>query len=646
MNMENPHPQAQEIVEALSSADSETIRDAAFKAGDLGLEEAVPQLCELIKSPSVGVQEAAEYALRKIRGPQVVGALLPLLRSDEAPVRNVAMDILREIGVDSIESMQPYLMDEDPDLRIFITDILGYCRTHQASLLLGRALLKDPEVNVRYQAAVSLGNLAFPEAVGVLVQAMHDEEWVQFAVVEALAKIRDHAAASGLVKLLPQASPLVSSAIVDALGDMGDVKSIPLLFGSLENVSVPLRHKIVKAIVQILSGKALSLLANKAQERLRAYLAEALSDNDEDVLMAALQGLRSIGKAENTAPVLSLAVSLDKERQPELYEAAIAALAAIGYNDALRDALRCKDENRILVAMDACRLIHDHEPVEELKQVFWRGSQELKRAAMTEIAQTGDCTDTPFFMSAMEESDDAEVLKSALVFFGNQHACPEVEDVVFNQLDHRYVDVQEMALEACINLHSATLNQRFKERAGNDDPMQRMMAVYALGRYSVRENLPQILAALEDPSPRVRQVAVESFQNLGTEAATFVPQLLPRLHDEDKDVRLAVVDLLGQIGSPDVMPHIVDALKDANEWVRIRAIEALGLHKAAEAVPTLAQMLEDASPMVAFKIIEALGAIGGNVAFSVLLGMMDHEDPEIQHAAAEAVAAIQAQQQE
>ena len=107
MNMENPHPQAQEIVEALSSADSETIRDAAFKAGDLGLEEAVPQLCELIKSPSVGVQEAAEYALRKIRGPQVVGALLPLLRSDEAPVRNVAMDILREIGVDSIESMQP-----------------------------------------------------------------------------------------------------------------------------------------------------------------------------------------------------------------------------------------------------------------------------------------------------------------------------------------------------------------------------------------------------------------------------------------------------------------------------------------------------------------------------------------------------------
>lgn len=43
---------------------------------------------------------------------------------------------------------------------------------------------------------------------------------------------------------------LVSSAIIDALGGLGDIKTIPLLFNSLENVSVILRHKIVKAIVQ------------------------------------------------------------------------------------------------------------------------------------------------------------------------------------------------------------------------------------------------------------------------------------------------------------------------------------------------------------------------------------------------------------
>ncbi len=49
---------------------------------------------------------------------------------------------------------------------------------------------------------------------------------------------------------------------------------------------------------------------------------------------------------------------------------------------------------------------------------------------------------------------------------------------------------------------------------------------------------------------------------------------MPRLYDEDKDVRLALVDLLGQIGTSAVMPHLISALRDENEWVRIRAIEA------------------------------------------------------------------------
>ena len=645
MSMENSQYSAAQILEALQSGDNDVVRSAAFSAGDMGLKEAVPLLCERIKSENIGVQEAAEYGLRKIRGAQSIVELLPLLRSDEAPVRNVAMDILREIGVDSIESMQPYLRDDDPDLRIFIADILGYCLSHQSALLLGDALLKDPEVNVRYQAAVSLGNLAFPESVNDLCQAMHDEEWVQFAVVEALAKIKDPSAINALVQLLPQSSMLVSSAIIDALGGLGDIKTIPLLFNSLENVSVVLRHKIVKAIVQILSGRSLSLLAAKSQERLRAYLLDALSDNDEEIQMAALQGLSAIGKEEASSAILDLATGLDPERKAELYEAAIRAIASIGYNDIVRDALRSEDESRTMIAMEACQLMDDHRPVEEIKNLFWRVSRELQRAAVAEVAQLDSCDDMPFFLSIIDECDDAEVLKSALVFFGNQHTCPDVEDVVFSQLDHRYVDVKEMALEACINLHSANLNARFKERFRSDDAMQRMMAVYALGRYSVTENLTEITEALEDEDPAIRRVAVEAFLNLGGVAERYLPRLLPRLFDEDKDVRVALVDLLGQIGTSAVMPHLVTALRDENEWVRIRAIEALGVNKNAEAVPTLAQMLEHASPMVAFKIIEALGRIGGNVAFSVLLGMMDHEDPEIQHAAADAVAAIQAEQE-
>ena len=46
-----------------------------------------------------------------------------------------------------------------------------------------------------------------------------------------------------------------------------------------------------------------------------------------------------------------MAAGLDKERQDELYEAAIKAIAAIGYNDSIRAALVSEEESRNLLAM-------------------------------------------------------------------------------------------------------------------------------------------------------------------------------------------------------------------------------------------------------------------------------------------------------
>lgn len=645
MNLENSQVSPADVLAALRSQDVNEARSACFSAGDMYLEDAIPLLCENIRSSNIGVQEAAEYALRKIRGPHAITGLLPLLGSDDAPVRNVAMDILREIGVDGIDNMQPYLRGDDADLRIFIADILGYCQSHKSALLLADALLKDPDVNVRYQAAVSLGSLAFPESVSALCQAMHDEEWVQFAVVEALAKINDPQALNALVKLLPLSSELVSSAIIDALAELGDIKIVPLLFNFLDDVKPILRHKIVKAIVQILKGRSLALLSPESQENLRKYLLDALDDSDEDILSAAMEGLAAIGTEEASAAIMQLAVKIEGERQPGLYESSIRTLAAIGYNDQIRDALRSDDERRIMVAMEACQLMDDPRPKEELKALFWRVGRELQRAAISEVSQLGTCDDMPFFLAVTDQCMDAEVLKSALIYFGNQHACPDVEDVVFAQLDHKYIDVKEMALEACINLHSPSLNEKFRQRFRSDDSMQRMMAVYALGRYDAQENLSEITDALEDSVPAIRRVAVEAFQNMGPNAEQHLTRILPRLFDEDKDVRVALVDLLGQIGSPAVVQYLITALNDDNEWVRIRAIEALGVNRISEAVPVLAQMLESASPMIVFRIIEALGRIGGNMAFSILLGLTEHDDPEIQQAAAEAVSSIQAQQE-
>ncbi|MCL1985503.1 MAG: HEAT repeat domain-containing protein, partial [Betaproteobacteria bacterium] len=226
---------------------------------------------------------------------------------------------------------------------------------------------------------------------------------------------------------------------------------------------------------------------------------------------------------------------------------------------------------------------------------------------------------------------------------GDRMKAEQATDKLFDMLAHPYEDVREAALEACIALNTPKAVERFKQLF-KDDSQSRAMAVYALGRQNLAGNLPELRVALEDEDPHVRQVAVEVFGAAGPCSQEYLPLLLPRLNDENRDVRVTMVSLLGNCNAPDAVPHLLSALNDQEDWVRIRAVEGLGQLKATAGVPHLVQMLSSSNPMLTFKIIDTLGRIGGKVAFRALLGMIDHADPEIQHVAAEAVSSIQAEQ--
>lgn len=627
------HPDAKAVLDALSSDDSEAIRSAAFEAGNQRTEEAVELLCRHIANTNIGIQEAAEYALRKIRGPKTVAALLPLLRNDDAPTRNVAMDVLREIAEDDIPALQEHLHDADPDMRIFIADILGYTKSKKASELLCDALLKDPEVNVRYQAAISLGTLAFPESVSALSQAMHDEEWVQFAVVETLTKIHADTTINALAQSLATSSELVCSIIIDALAELGNIKAVPQLFKSLDRVSEALRHKTVKAIVKILGKDSISMLSPADQDRFHGYLLEALGSSEEDIQTAALQGIGAMRRENATEVLFEYALGLSPENESML-EAVLNAIAAVGPNETFSAMLTSGDEQRAMLALHAATLMEERRAVDLLKDIFWNIPIEMQRTACARIAEAGLKSDAYFFLDLLEKSADSELLKYAIYFLGMRFTITEAEERIFGILFKEDQELQEAALQACINMRSAELNQHFVEMFQSRDETQRMMAVYALGAYSAEENLQFLTIALEDESAKVRQLAVEAFAQQ-PDLTQYIQMLLPRMSDESPDVRISTIELFGNNGNEELLPQLLPALQDPNEWVCIRAVEAIGQMKAVSAVPQLAQIATSASPMLLFKIITTLGQIGGNEAYDLLISLTQHPDEEVARAAAE-----------
>ncbi len=632
---------AQEVLVALNSDDIDIVRHAIFTAGELRLVDSVDVLCKHIQSTNIGVQEAAEYALRKIGGKQTIQKILPFLRSDSPSLRNISMDILREIGCEDITSIQPLLRDVDPDMRIFMSDILGHTKSLQAVPLLCEALLKDPEVNVRYQAAMSLGTLGYAEAVDALQKAMHDEDWVQFSVVDALVKIRAEETAGMLVQHLDHCSPLVASIIIDAIGELKNIKAVPLLLRYLEKANTVLCHKAVKAIVQILGESALSLLSPKDQERFKGFLGTALSDEDESVQMAALSGLATVGDAQSSQYVLDFILSIKMDSENDIYVAAIKTLAAIGYNDTFAAFLNSKDTKTVNVALEACELMSNAACMQTISKIFWNLDRDGQRLASRSMAKHATVEDAVFILDILERNDDSEVLKNSMLCLGTHLKYVPAQDKIFSMISHDYADVRTTAIEACIDLHTKELEAKFIDLFNSGQEEERTMALYVLCNYGIKKHFEYILKALDDESATVRQLAVESFASPEIQLHDHVDTLLKELKDPDHDVRIAVVDVFGNRQDDTLTPYLVNALDDENEWVCIRAIEALGTLKNDTIAGQLVERLQNATPMVTFKIIEVLADIGGNVAFSALLNLMSHDDLEIQHAATAAIEKIQ-----
>lgn len=633
---------ASDIIRLLHSPDPTDIREAAFAAAAARFEEAVPALAELLKSANLGVQEAADMALRKIGGSRAVAAIIPLLRSEEAPARNLSMDLLRALGSQDLPAVVALLHDDDPDIRIFASDILGACDNAMAVAPLCDAMLKDPEVNVRYQAAVSLGALGRPEATRGLNQALADEEWVQYAVIEALSKIRDDSSVGALVSAMHKSSDLVASMIVEALGEMGNVKAVPLLLRYMDKTSTALRNKIVKAVVSILGGKSLNLLSNAEREKFREYLLVALEDEEEDIQDAAIAGLGHVGGAKASAAVLALAARMDPDRAIERLEAAIRSLATIGLTPALETALRQGAPETCRVAVEALSRIRTREAGQLLMDVFWSRERDAQRSILVALENTEAQGLRDFLLSVLDRHKDGTVIKSALTILGGMSLDPALGERLFAFLEHPYDDVKEAALDTCIAVGGVEVADRFRRLFVSNDPLRRLMAVYAMGKLGAEGFTDELNQALEDEVPDIRKVALEAFSGLCfQDLPSCLPYVVAKLSDENRDVRLAVVDIMGACTGQEVSPYLLQALSDSDDWVRVRAVEALGRRRMREAVPRLVELLSDTNKLLAIKAIEALGVIGGQAAFRSLLEVLNSDDPDLHGPAEEALERVQ-----
>jgi HEAT repeat protein len=149
-------------------------------------------LTRLQQENEVSVREVILTALMRIADPAAINGLVVCLRSEDANLRNEAIEAMKSLPVEVAPIMRGLLVDRDPDVRIFAINILESLRHPDVEAWLIEVIDKDPLVNVCGTAVDLLsevGSSASQAALERLKARFPSEPYIQFAATLALKRI-------------------------------------------------------------------------------------------------------------------------------------------------------------------------------------------------------------------------------------------------------------------------------------------------------------------------------------------------------------------------------------------------------------------------------------------------------------------------
>ena len=534
-------------------------------------------------------------------GSEVVEELIGLLSaSDNAGLRNSAVESLESLGRDAVEPLCAHLSDPDQDLRKFIIDILGGIG-HAACLPLLLRALDDPDPNVRVAAAENLGKIGDASALPRLLTVLQGGDvWLKFTVLDALALIGAPVPLAALAPLLRE--NLLRRAIYDCLGVLGEPDCLPLLLQGVQERAKKAREAAAVALM-----------------RVRGRLGPAEQASLVDL---PLKGLRGSTGAEGAIASLGFADAAMLESLVQLVgiigdERATLGLLAVASEERLRGG--CLEAFRGLGAA----------ALPELLSHFPQASSVERALVAFLLGELGCQEGIGLLLAGL--SDESPALRASCASSLGRLAPRGVSRQLAELLTDSHAQVREAALEALQRVSGADpaeLAGLCAELAQSALPVKRRDAALLLGGLRDGDRL-SLLAKDEDPL--VRRAAISSLARVGLPQT--VGHLAMALSDEEPEVRVSAAQALSEIGGPEVLKPLLLALSDPDHWVQTAALKGLAALGELSALPGVTALLKDAHGPVLIAGLATLAAVGGEAALAPVREALSDGDEEVVEAA-------------
>ncbi len=268
------------IVANLDHEDSDVRRWAVYDLGQFPAETIIEHLVRGAEDKHRAVREAAAEVIASVPAEFCLRPLTPLLGSPRIEVRNLVATIIAKFGGAAVEYLIEALEHENEDVRKFSADILGLARSDRAIEYLAKALYDSVE-NVGISAAEALGKIRSPKALPHLIAGFTDRDYLKRECAEALGMLNIPDGAYFLMEqFFATDDLLVQYAMVDAMGNAGDLKVLEFLEKNITKMVEPLHNPVALALLKIARREHINLLGR--DEVPLEKIIQSVSKGDEE----------------------------------------------------------------------------------------------------------------------------------------------------------------------------------------------------------------------------------------------------------------------------------------------------------------------------------------------------------------------------
>ncbi|MBN2886948.1 MAG: HEAT repeat domain-containing protein [Chromatiaceae bacterium] len=155
-------------------------------------EASAALLARLGREPDHSVREVILTSLTRLGDATALAGLIDCLRSEDALLRNDAIEALQQLPEEVAPHMERLLADPDSDMRIFAVNVLQSLRHPQVEPWLIAVIEHDPHVNVCAAAVDLLGEVGTAAArapLRALKKRFAEEPYIRFATDLALKRV-------------------------------------------------------------------------------------------------------------------------------------------------------------------------------------------------------------------------------------------------------------------------------------------------------------------------------------------------------------------------------------------------------------------------------------------------------------------------